>query len=249
MRFARVDGCVLGLAAAAALAAGCGDEEERAAGGVPDSEHASEVARNPYALSCGDLRRQSHPEDTRLVIRVQTALTRERALRRRVAEQGFQRVNQTIYFALTEICKGRNPSFRPARLAAEAVRRGEYRASLCLGPACSEEVRWLAARAADDRGIVRVVTAQSSSARPWEVAVRIDQTEVGLALRVRIPDVRSEDVRLYCAEVQLGEPVGKRKLVDDGSGQFNPFGVSVEAAEKKLAQDKLRCVRLASISG
>jgi hypothetical protein len=79
---------------------------------------------------------------------------------RRVAEQGFQRVNQTIYFALTELCKGRDPSFRPARLAVEAVRRGEYRASLCLGPGCSEEVRWLAARTADDRGVVRVVTAQ-----------------------------------------------------------------------------------------
>jgi hypothetical protein len=244
-----VDGCVLGLAAAAALATGCGDEEERAAGGAPDPEHASEVARNPYALTCGDLRRQSHPEATRLVIRVQAALTRKRALRRQVAEHGFQRVNQTIYLALTEICKGRNPSFRPARLAAEAVRRGEYRASLCLGPGCSEQVRWLAARAADDRGVVQVVTAQSSSARPWEVAVRIDEGEVGLALRVRIPDVRSEKVRLHCAEVQVGEPVGKRKLVDDGSGQFNPFGVPVEAAETKLAQGKLRCVRVASISG
>jgi hypothetical protein len=249
MGFARVDGCVLGLAAAAALAAGCGDEAERAAGGAPDPEHASEVARDPYALTCGDLRRQSHPEGTRLVIRVQAALARERALRRRVAEQGFQRVNQTIYFALTEICKGREPAFRPARLAVESVRRGEYRASLCLGPGCSEEVRWLAARVADDRGVVRVVTAQSSSARPWEVAVRIDVAEVGLALRVRIPEVRSEDVRLHCAEVQLGEPVGKRKLVDDGSGRFNPFGVSVEAAERKLAQGKLRCVRVASISG
>lgn len=79
--------------------------------------------------------------------------------------------------------------------------------------------------------------------------MRIDEAEVGLALRVRIPDVRSEDVRLHCAEVQLGEPVGKRKLVDDGSGQFNPSGVSVEAAEKKLAQGKVRCVRVASISG
>jgi hypothetical protein len=249
MRFARLDGCVLGLATAAALAAGCGDEEERAASGVPDPEHASEVARNPYALTCGDLRRQSHPEGTRLVIRVQAALSRERALRRRVADQGFQRVNQTVYFALTEICRGRDPSFRPARLAAKAVRRGEYRASLCLGPGCSEEVRWLAARAADDRGVVRIVTAQSSSARPWEVAVRIDEAEVGVALRVRIPDFHSEDVRLHCAEVQLGEPVGKRKLVDDGSGQFNPFGVSIDAAEKKLAQGALRCVRVASISG
>jgi hypothetical protein len=250
MRCARgVEGCVLALAAAAAaLAAGCGDDDERAAAGL-DPEHASEVARNPYALTCGDLRRQSHIEGTRLVIRVQAALTRERALRRRVAEQGFQRVNQTIYFALTEICKGRDPSFKPARLAVEAVRRGEYRASLCLGPGCSEEVRWIAARAAGDRGVVRVVTAQSSSARPWEVAVRIDEAEVGLALRVRQPDVRSEDVKLHCAEVQLGEPVGDRKLVDDGSGRFNPFGVSVKAAKKKLARGTLRCVRVASISG
>jgi hypothetical protein len=97
MRFARVDGCVLGLAAAAALAAGCGEKEETAAGGIPDPEHASDIARNPYALTCGDLRRQSHPEGTRLVIRVQAALTRERALRRRVAEQGFQRVNRGPY--------------------------------------------------------------------------------------------------------------------------------------------------------
>jgi hypothetical protein len=246
MGFARVGGCVLGLAAAAA--AGCGDEQ-RPAGGVADPEHASEVARNPYALTCGDLRRQSHTEGTRVVIRVQAALTRERALSRRVAEQGFQRVNQTIYLALTEICEGRDPSFRPARLAAEAVRRGEYRASLCLGPGCSEEVRWLAARAADEGGVVQVVTAQSISASPWEVAVRIDEAEVGLALRLRIPDVRSENVRLHCAEVQLGEPVGERKLVDDGSARFNPFGVSVEAAENKLAQGKLRCVRVASISG
>jgi hypothetical protein len=36
--------------------------------------------------------------------------------------------------------------------------------------------------------------------------------------------------------------------VDDGPSRFNPFGVSVEAAEKKLAQAKLRCVRVASIS-
>lgn len=79
--------------------------------------------------------------------------------------------------------------------------------------------------------------------------MRADEGEVGLALRMRIREVRAKGVRLHCAEVALGEPVGKRKLVDDGSGRFNPFGVSVEAAEKKLAQDKLRCVRIASISG
>jgi hypothetical protein len=217
--------------------------------GVPDPQHAAEVARNPYALTCGDVARQSHPDGARLVIEVQAAITREPALRRRVAEQGFQRVNQSVYYALTEVCKGRGPAFRPARLAADGVRRGRYRASLCLGPGCSEPLRWLAARARDGGRIVRLVTAHSSSARPWEVAVRMDKAEVGLALRVRVPAVRSKHVRLHCAEVALGEDVGGRTLVDDGPGKLNPFGVSVEAAEKRLEQDRLRCVRVASISG
>lgn len=215
MRFPTVRGglrYLLCVAATSAVAAGCGDEARRVAG-VPDAEHASEVARNPYALTCGDLARQSRPAGTRLVIKVQAALTRERALSRRVAEQGFQRVNQSLYFG------------------------------------CSEEVRWLAARVGDNGGVVRLVTANVSGARPGEVAVRMDDAEVGLALRMRVPDVRSDDVRLHCAEVALGEGVGRRKVVDDGPGRFNPFGVSLEAAERRLGHGKRRCVRVASISG
>jgi hypothetical protein len=49
--------------------------------------------------------------------------------------------------------------------------------------------------------------------------------------------------------VALGEHVGERTLVDDGPGKLNPFGVSVDAAGKQLEQDRLRCVRVASISG
>jgi hypothetical protein len=236
------------LAAASAVAAGCGDDERRVSGD-PDPEHVGEVARDPYALTCSDVARQSRRAGTRLVIRVQTALTREPALRRRVAELGFQQVSQSMHFALREVCKGRDPSFKPARLAAEGVRQGKYLASLCLGPGCSEEVRWLAARVADDEGIVRLVTAHGLAASPWEVAVRMDEAEIGLALRMRVPDTRPDQVRLHCAEVALGEPAGKRKIVDDGAGQFNPFGASVEAAEKQLAQGSLRCIRVASISG
>src|SRR5918992_1307302 len=81
---------LIGLAAASAVAAGCGDEEESRVGGDPDPEHVREVARNPYALTCEDVARQSRRAGARLVIRVQTALTREPALRRRVAELGFQ---------------------------------------------------------------------------------------------------------------------------------------------------------------
>jgi hypothetical protein len=241
--------CVFCLAAAAAMVAGCGDEEERRVSGDPDPEHVREVDRDPYALTCGDVARQSRRAGTRLVIRVQTALTREPALRRRVAELGFQQVSQSMHFALREVCEGRGPSFKPARLAAEGVRRGKYVASLCLGPGCSEAVRWLAARVADDGGVVRLVTAHGLGASPWEVAVRLDEAEIGLALRMRVPDGRPRDVRFHCAEVALGEPAGERKLVDDGAGQFNLFGASVEAAAKQLEQDRLRCIRVASSSG
>src|ERR671915_909789 len=127
---------LLGLAAAVAVAvaAGCGDEEESRVGGDPDPEHVREVARNPHALTCHDVTRQSRRAGARLVIRVQTALTREPALRGRVAELGFQQVSQSMHFALKEVCRGRDPSFKPARLAADGVRRGKYVGSLCLGP-------------------------------------------------------------------------------------------------------------------
>jgi hypothetical protein len=152
-----------------------------------------------------------------------------------------------VYFALTEVCKGRDPSFTPARLAVEGVESGTYRSDLCLGPGCSDEVRWLAARVSNAGRVVRLVTANSSSATPAEVRVRIKEAEVGLALRLRIPKAHSRDLRLLCAEVDLDESVGKRQIVDDGAGQFNPFDTSVEVAKKRLARGQLRCVRVPSI--
>jgi hypothetical protein len=234
------------LAAVATLAGACG-EEERAPGGIPDSDRAREVGRNPYSLTCGDLTSQSHPEAARLVIRAQAALTREPVLTKRVREQGSQRVNQSVYFALTEVCKGRGPSFEPARLALRGVQSGTYRSDLCIGPGCSEEVRWLAARTGRAGRVVRLVIAHTISASPAEVEVRMDDVQIGLALRLRVPEAHPRDLRLHCAEVDVGEPVGKRQIVDDGAGRFNPFDVSVEAAKERLAQGELRCVRVPSI--
>jgi hypothetical protein len=117
---------VLGLAALAALTGGCGEEPRRVAG-TPAPDHAREVAHDPYALTCGDLARQpDHPESQKLVIRAEFALAREPVLRKRVAQMTLNRTGRSVYWAMTEICKGRQPSFRPARLAVEAVRRGEY---------------------------------------------------------------------------------------------------------------------------
>lgn len=116
----------MGLLAVSAAAAGCGEADRRLPG-TPEPGHAKAVARNPYAVTCGDLARQpQHPESQKLVIRAEFALAREPALRKRVAQMTLNRAGRSVYYALSEICKGRDPSFKPARLAVEAVRGGRY---------------------------------------------------------------------------------------------------------------------------
>jgi hypothetical protein len=118
---------VLGLAAVAVVAPGCGEEERMPASATPEPGHAQEVESDPYALTCGDLARQPQsPESQKLVIRAEFALAREPVLRRRVREMTLNRAGRSVYWALTEFCKGRDPSFKPAQMAVDAVRRGEY---------------------------------------------------------------------------------------------------------------------------
>lgn len=125
----RLLGC-LGLVAACAAGAGCGEDEEPRVAGTPDPDHATEVRRNPYAVTCGDLTRQwSHPESARLVIHAEFALAKDPTLRKVVAKQTLNRTGRSVYYGLTEVCKGRRPSFKPARLAIEGVREGKYRAA------------------------------------------------------------------------------------------------------------------------
>lgn len=122
-----VRGFAVGLAA---FAAGCGGDEERRVPGTPDPTHAREVAHNPYALTCGDLARQQlHPESAKLVIRAEFSLAREPSLSKVRAKETLNRTGRSVYYALTEICKGRRASFEPARLAVEAVRHGKYLAA------------------------------------------------------------------------------------------------------------------------
>jgi hypothetical protein len=116
--------------AAGALPAGCGDDDRSRVEGAPDPEHAREVARDPYLVTCADIAGQPlHPESQKLVIRAEFALAQDPRLRRVVAKETLNRTGRSVYFALTEICKGRRPSFEPARLAVEGVRSGEYRAA------------------------------------------------------------------------------------------------------------------------
>jgi hypothetical protein len=118
---------------ALAFAVGCGgDGEERESARatpppVTDAAHRAEVARDPYTLTCGDLAAQPRSSiNQRLVINAEFALAEAPELRRRVEEMTSNRVGRSVYWALTEICKGRPESFRPARDAVEAVRQGKY---------------------------------------------------------------------------------------------------------------------------
>jgi hypothetical protein len=123
-------GLVLGLVAISVSAAACDNDEERDVPGALQPDHARAVERNPYLVTCGDLARQTqHPDAARLVIHAEFALAQDPALRKRVAKETLNRTGRSVYYALTEVCKGRDPSFEPARLAVEAVRQGKYLAA------------------------------------------------------------------------------------------------------------------------
>ena len=94
---------------------------------TPDPAHASEVGRNPYALTCGDIARQPERTDSqKLVIRAEFTLAHEPALRQRVRAMTENRVGRSVYWAMTDLCKGPDASFTPGEQAVEAVRRGKY---------------------------------------------------------------------------------------------------------------------------
>jgi hypothetical protein len=116
---------VLVSCALCALAAGCGDD--RPAPEVSLREHQAAVARDPYALTCDDLARQPETStNQRLVINAEFALAEAPMLRQRVEAMTSNRVGRSVYWALTELCKGQDPAFKPARAAVEAVRDGKY---------------------------------------------------------------------------------------------------------------------------
>jgi hypothetical protein len=117
---------IVAVLAVAALA-GCGEEERPRVAGTPDPSHAAEVDRNPYALTCGDIARQpEHTDSQKLVIRAEFALAQEPVLRKRVKAMTLNRAGRSVYWAMTDLCKGRDPAFTPGKDAVEAVRQGKY---------------------------------------------------------------------------------------------------------------------------
>lgn len=116
-----------GLALCAAIAVGCGEDEtpvQPAKATIDLAERQAQLERNPYDLRCADL--SDKLDSARMTRIVQYALADDAKIR------GLNRLraSQSIYYAITEVCKGEPGSFKPAKRAIAGVRSGEYRADL-----------------------------------------------------------------------------------------------------------------------
>jgi hypothetical protein len=114
------------LIACAALLAACGGGEgsARAERDAPKLASTAAIDRDPYALACGHVRaQQKWADETR---RATVAI----GSRERIRGLNQLQATQSLFYAMTEICKGRPASFQPAKTAVRAVRAGKYRADL-----------------------------------------------------------------------------------------------------------------------
>ncbi len=112
----------------AAVATGCGDTapEKQAArpAYVAVAARQAQLDQDPYDLRCADL--ADKIASARMTRRVQYALADDAAI------PGLDRLraSQSIFFAITEVCKGKPGSYKPARPAISGVRSGEWVADL-----------------------------------------------------------------------------------------------------------------------
>jgi hypothetical protein len=115
--------------ACAAIGAGCGDDDT-GGGSKPEAkvvnvaQRHAQLEKNPYDLRCADLR--DKVASARITRIVQYALADDAKIR------GLNRLqaSQSIYYAITELCKSKPGSYRPAEDAIAGVRSGEFRADL-----------------------------------------------------------------------------------------------------------------------
>ena len=124
---------LLVLMAGAALAAGCGDDDDggsearsepkKQAEVVDVAERRTQLEADPYEVRCSDIRDEHSTRNTRMVQHALAADVKVRGL-------GELAVSQSIYYALTEVCKSKPGSFEPAEDAIAGVKSGKYRAEL-----------------------------------------------------------------------------------------------------------------------
>ena len=122
---------LIGFAACAVIAAGCGNDDdgntvrsESKAKTVNVAERHALLKKDPYALRCTDIRDMLASAD--ITRTVQVALADDAKIR------GLNRLqaSQSIFYAITELCKSKPGSYQPADDAIAGVRSGEFRAEL-----------------------------------------------------------------------------------------------------------------------
>jgi hypothetical protein len=116
-----------GLALCAAIAVGCGEDEtevQPVKATITAAERQAELERDPYDLRCGDL--IDKIESARMTRIVQYALADDA----KIPGLNRLRASQSIFYAITEVCKDKPEAFKPARPAIAGVRSGEYLADL-----------------------------------------------------------------------------------------------------------------------
>ena len=117
-------GATLAVAAVLLVACGGDDEEPARTPKAPALASAAAVDSDPYAIACGHVRdQQKWDEVTR---RATVALSD----RERIGGMNRLQATQSIFYAMTEVCKGRPATYEPAKTAVRAVRQGKYRADL-----------------------------------------------------------------------------------------------------------------------
>ena len=120
---------LIGLIACAAIAVGCGDDDTGASGKkkakpIDIAARSAQLEKNPYDLRCADIR--DKVASARMTRVVQYALADDAKI------PGLNRLqaSQSIFYAITELCKSKPGSYRPAKDAIAGVESGEFRAEL-----------------------------------------------------------------------------------------------------------------------
>jgi hypothetical protein len=122
----RIAKCVGALAVSAVLLAACGgdDDETHTKAEAQQLASAAAIDSDPYAIACGHVRNQRKWDE--VTRRATVAI----ASRDPLARLNRLQATQSVFFAMTELCKGRPTSYEPARSAVQAIRQGKYRADL-----------------------------------------------------------------------------------------------------------------------
>ena len=117
-----------GLALCATVATGCGEAAPPKQAAKPPyvavAERTAQLDQDPYDLRCADL--ADKVASASMTRRVQYALADDAEI------PGLDRLraSQSIFYAITEVCKGKPGSYKPARPAISGVRSGEWVADL-----------------------------------------------------------------------------------------------------------------------